>query len=82
MSILLSPILLISLVLCFIGLGFCGYMLHRNQAIAEFLGKKLKKMVPGDPDFNKHWEEYEKYDYDIMMKKFWVWPLDKLKGVK
>lgn len=66
---IISIIVSILLVLLSIGVLFCIYMLFRNDAVYNFRMSVLR--VRG-------LEEYDRLpEYDEMMRKFWVWPLEK-----
>lgn len=77
----------IPLVLFVAALGFTSLKLRRNEwvyqertrLIREFHDKRVEDIYNGIvPDWRLEWDD-DYLSYDEMMKKFWVWDIEKLR---
>ena len=65
------------------GLLFCTYMLWRNIHVSNFRNQLIKFVYEDeDGEPSDTWIERRVWynnlpDYDTMMNRFWIWPLEK-----
>ncbi|PKB90925.1 hypothetical protein A8A01_03195 [Ewingella americana] len=64
--------LIIAIAIPVSALLWCVFMLHRNS----WVYKQRMKVLHGENGFNEH-QKLPSYDY--MMRKFWVWDVNKFK---
>jgi hypothetical protein len=68
---IIGVILITALIACMLGLCFCFFMLYRNNWVYK------QRMLLIDTK----WETYHNYwDYQKMMKYWWIWNVEKMKN--